>query len=104
MANSTAQRVYREMKSLKAENLRHGSRDCMEILTEVKHMLLRNLCLSAMLVVALRAQTTPRIAPQPLYRVTIVQRTTPAINYSLRSTPTKIDFRGTPLLPDAHGE
>ncbi len=42
--------------------------------------------------------------PQPLYRVTIVERTTPAINYGYRSEPTKVDFRGTPLLPDAHGE
>lgn len=47
---------------------------------------------------------SPQPAPQPLYRVTIVQRTTPAINYSHRSEPTKIDFRGSPLLPQAHGE
>jgi flagellar motor protein MotB len=40
---------------------------------------------------------------QPIYRVTIVQRTTPAINYSHRSEPTNVDFRGTPLLPEARG-
>ncbi len=42
-------------------------------------------------------------APQPIYRVTIVSRTTKAINYGHRSAPTNIDFRGTPLLPSARG-
>jgi flagellar motor protein MotB len=46
----------------------------------------------------------PHNPSQPIYRVTIVQRTTPAINYSHRSEPTKIDFRGTALLPQAHGD
>jgi len=41
---------------------------------------------------------------QPIYRITIVQRTTPAINYSHRSEPAKIDFKGTPLLPQSRGE
>src|SRR5512138_895502 len=40
----------------------------------------------------------------PLYRVTVVQRTAHAINYRHRSGATKIDFRGTPLMPAAHGE
>jgi len=40
----------------------------------------------------------------PLYRVTVVARTTKAINYRHLSGPTKIDFRGTVLLPLAHGE
>jgi outer membrane protein OmpA-like peptidoglycan-associated protein len=39
----------------------------------------------------------------PIYRVTVVARTTKAINYNHRSGPTKIDFRGTPLLPEARG-
>ena len=42
-------------------------------------------------------------APQPIYRVTIVSRTTKAINYGHRSAPTNLDFRGTPLLPSARG-
>jgi outer membrane protein OmpA-like peptidoglycan-associated protein len=41
--------------------------------------------------------------PQPIYRVTIVSRTTKAINYGHRSATTNIDFRGTPLLPAARG-
>jgi outer membrane protein OmpA-like peptidoglycan-associated protein len=40
----------------------------------------------------------------PIYRVTVVARTTKAINYNHRSGSTKIDFVGTPLLPEARGE
>src|SRR5712692_9052194 len=43
-------------------------------------------------------------APMPIYRVTVVARTMKAINYNHRSGATKIDFRGTALLPKAHGE
>jgi outer membrane protein OmpA-like peptidoglycan-associated protein len=40
----------------------------------------------------------------PIYRITVVERTTKAINYNHRSGSTKIDFRGTSLLPEARGE
>ncbi len=40
----------------------------------------------------------------PIYRVSVVERTTKAVNYNHRSGATKIDFRGTPLLPNARGE
>jgi outer membrane protein OmpA-like peptidoglycan-associated protein len=40
---------------------------------------------------------------QPLFRVTVVGRTTPAVNYRPRSGDTKIDFNGTPLMPKATG-
>lgn len=40
----------------------------------------------------------------PIYRVTVVARTAKAINYRHRSGATKIDFRGTALMPKAHGE
>src|SRR6202790_2794584 len=40
----------------------------------------------------------------PIFRVTVVARTTKAINYRHRSGFTKIDFRGTPLMPEAKGE
>jgi hypothetical protein len=40
----------------------------------------------------------------PVYSVTVVARTMKAINYHHRSGATKIDFRGTALLPKAHGE
>ncbi|MGB0037199.1 MAG: OmpA family protein [Candidatus Acidiferrales bacterium] len=39
----------------------------------------------------------------PLYRITVVARTTKAINYRHLSGPTKIDFRGTVLLPLSQG-
>jgi len=39
----------------------------------------------------------------PLYRLTVVGRTIQAVNYGHRSEPTRIDFRGTVLLPDAKG-
>jgi hypothetical protein len=39
----------------------------------------------------------------PLFRVTVVGRTTPAVNYRPRSGDTKIDFAGTPLMPMATG-
>lgn len=59
----------------------------------------RKICLLATLLAPAFAQQQG----QPIYRVTVVQRSTPAINYNHRSEPTKIDFKGTPLLPEAHG-
>jgi outer membrane protein OmpA-like peptidoglycan-associated protein len=46
-----------------------------------------------------------RITPgqTPLFRVTVVGRTTAAINYRPRSGDTKVDFTGTTLLPQAKG-
>jgi outer membrane protein OmpA-like peptidoglycan-associated protein len=40
----------------------------------------------------------------PIYRVIVIERTMKAINYQHRSGATKIDFSGTSLLPNAHGE
>jgi outer membrane protein OmpA-like peptidoglycan-associated protein len=40
----------------------------------------------------------------PIYRITVVARTTKAINYRHRSGSTKIDFQGTALMPAARGE
>jgi hypothetical protein len=40
----------------------------------------------------------------PIYRVTVTERTAKAISYQHRSGATKIDFRGTTLMPNAHGE
>ena len=41
--------------------------------------------------------------PLTLYRVTVVGRTTPAVNYRPRHDDTPIDFQGTSLLPKAKG-
>lgn len=40
----------------------------------------------------------------PVYRVTVVSRTTKAINYGHLTEPTKVALKGTVLLPDAQGE
>jgi len=40
----------------------------------------------------------------PVYRIAWVERTTKAVNYNHRGGATKVDFEGTPLLPDARGE
>lgn len=40
----------------------------------------------------------------PIYRVSVTERTAKAINYQHRSGATKIDFRGTELMPKARGE
>jgi outer membrane protein OmpA-like peptidoglycan-associated protein len=45
-----------------------------------------------------------RGASVPIYRITVVARTTKAINYHHRSGSTTIGFRGTALLPEARGE
>jgi len=39
----------------------------------------------------------------PIYHVTVIERTAKAVNYFYRSGPTKIDFRGTVLLPEGKG-
>jgi hypothetical protein len=41
---------------------------------------------------------------EPLYRVTVVSRTTKAINYGHLTDPTKIGLKGTVLMTDAQGE
>src|SRR6202044_2036469 len=40
----------------------------------------------------------------PIYRITVVARTTKAINYRHRSGSTRIGFQGTALMPAAFGE
>jgi hypothetical protein len=40
----------------------------------------------------------------PIYKITVVQRSLAAINYGHRTLPTKIDFRGTVLYPEANGK
>src|SRR5438067_3355803 len=42
--------------------------------------------------------------PVPIYQVTVIERTVKAVNYQYRNGPTRIDFRGTVLLPHAKGD
>ena len=66
------------------------------------------LCLCALLSHSSRAQVAvgppgaAKDTPVPIYRVTVVGRTTAAINYRGRGG-TKVDLIGTALLPDARG-
>ena len=43
------------------------------------------------------------MAQTPTFRVTVVSRTVPAVNYQHRSGPTHMDFAGTDLMPSADG-
>ena len=58
---------------------------------------------------ALSAGLNPQNAPQqagdsqPIFRVTVVERTTNAVSYRHRNGWTKVDLHGTPLAPDATG-
>src|ERR1700732_2839159 len=42
--------------------------------------------------------------PMPVYKVTVVARTSKAINYRHRSGSTPIGFQGTSLMPEARGD
>ncbi|HXM40838.1 MAG TPA: OmpA family protein [Bryobacteraceae bacterium] len=43
-------------------------------------------------------------AQEPIYRLSVTPRTVKAINYQHRGGATRIDFRGTEILPNARGE
>jgi len=51
-----------------------------------------------------QATAPPGSQPMPIFRVTVVSRTTKAVNYHHRTGTTNIDFRGTELMPAARGE
>jgi hypothetical protein len=61
-----------------------------------------------LLATVLQAQTVQvqRSGDNPIYKITVqvVERSTTAVNYRHRGGSTRLDFRGTPLLPNAHGE
>jgi outer membrane protein OmpA-like peptidoglycan-associated protein len=65
-------------------------------------------CLSAQVPNPTQRQPTERPVdtgqPMPIFRVTVVSRTTKAINYHHRTGSTHIDFRGTELMPTARGQ
>src|SRR5262245_65680703 len=61
----------------------------------------------SMLFLAVGLVTGNAIAQQesaPIFRVTVVGHSTPAINYRPRKGDTDIDFKGTPLMPLALGK
>ena len=71
------------------------------------------LLLAAVIILSLSAlaqtnsQTTLAVeplSPTPTFRVTVISRTTRAVNYKHRGGATKLDFAGTELMPKANGE
>jgi outer membrane protein OmpA-like peptidoglycan-associated protein len=40
----------------------------------------------------------------PIYQVTVIERTVKAVDYQYRQIPTRVDFKGTVLLPHGRGE
>jgi hypothetical protein len=50
------------------------------------------------------AATDQAESPTPIFRVQVVERTTSAVNYLHRGGSTKVDFRGTPIMPASKGE
>lgn len=62
------------------------------------------LCIGSIGLLGQTAENTQQPERVPIYRVTVVARTTKAINYRHRSGDTKVDFRGTSLLPLAIGD
>src|SRR5215471_6074062 len=44
-----------------------------------------------------------QIEPTPIFRVEVVARNIPAVNFLHRGGSTKIDFRGTPVMPSGKG-
>ncbi|HEX5227483.1 MAG TPA: OmpA family protein [Bryobacteraceae bacterium] len=61
--------------------------------------------IGALLAPGIRAQEPAAQADNgtPIFRVTVVERTTNAVSYRHRSGWTKVDLKGTPLAPDATG-
>src|SRR5512138_2498662 len=49
-------------------------------------------------------QSSAANQPAPVFRVTVVSRTVTAINCRHRSGSTRVDFRGTELMPAAEGD
>ena len=56
---------------------------------------------------AIQQHSTMALEPMdqtPTFRVTVISRTIQAVNYRHRSGATKLDFKGTELMPAAHAE
>src|SRR6266581_2023121 len=70
----------------------------------------KSLSLMGMMLVAsfaLAQQNTTAVEPMdqtPVFRVKVVSRSTKAVNYRHRGGSTKLDFKGTSLMPQASGQ
>jgi outer membrane protein OmpA-like peptidoglycan-associated protein len=70
-----------------------------------KTLALMSFALVAALCVA-QQETTPveHMDEMPVFRVKVVSRTTKAVNYRHRGGSTRVDFKGTSLMPEAGGK
>ena len=69
-------------------------------------MKLLSVMIAATCLLSAQDDNTARMAAggMPIFRTSVTARTMKAINYQHRSGATKIDFRGTELLPAGKGE
>ena len=61
-------------------------------------------CLASSTMTQAQTKASDKNDQTPIYSVTLVNRTTPAVKYAHRSGATKINFQGTELMPGASGE
>src|ERR1700685_305358 len=74
---------------------------------KMKLLLVAGIALSVSALAQANPQTTVAVEPMaqgPTFRVVVVSRTTPAVNYRHHSGATRVDFTGTNLMPSANGE
>src|SRR5271170_1422020 len=74
---------------------------------KMKLLLVAGVALSMSALAQTNSQSAPAVEPMaqaPTFRVVVVSRTTPAVNYRHHSGATKVDFMGTNLMPSANGE
>jgi outer membrane protein OmpA-like peptidoglycan-associated protein len=65
------------------------------------------ICVTLLVTFAVAQQQNPPVEPMdqtPLFRVTVVSRTTKAVNYRHRGGSTMVDIRGTSLMPEITGK
>src|SRR5579862_5283288 len=65
------------------------------------------ICVTLLVTFAVAQQENPPVEPMdqtPLFRVTVVSRTTKAVNYRHRGGSTTVDIRGTSLMPEIKGK
>src|ERR1700687_3819269 len=66
-----------------------------------------SICVLLLAGFAFAQQENPPVEPMdqtPVFRVKVVSRSTKAVNYRHRGGSTKLDFKGTSLMPQASGQ
>lgn len=87
--------------------LRRGSNEIRKVLRQKRmrrFVLIAGLSLGSLTLAAQDAYQVTPMESTPVYRINVVSRSVEAVNYRHRNGSTKIDFRGTALMPDGSGE